>query len=67
MTFDPWRILRTLNRSQLATLAFLLVAVPGLALFAWLAPDLLGPSVLPIFLLAGVAAYVSWRWSREHL
>lgn len=65
--FDPWQLVRSLQRQYLATVVFLIAFIVPVGAFTWLAPDLLGPSLLPIVLLSGVAAYASWRWSRDHL
>ena len=65
--FDPWQIIRSLQRQNLAILVFMVTFMGLLAVLAWLAPELLDSSFLPILLLAVLAAYASWRWSRDHL
>ena len=64
---DLWGALRWLGRERLAALAFATSLGVLVGLCAWLGPDLLAASFVPILLLSGLAGYGSWRWSRHHL
>lgn len=67
MTHDPWEGVRATQALKLAILAFLLVFVPVLGLLGWLRPDLVGAVSFPIILTASLAAWVAYRWGRDHL
>lgn len=64
---DPWELVRSFQRQLLSLLAFMVSLMVFWGGFALLAPDLLEPSLLPMMLMSGVAAVLTWRWSGEHL
>lgn len=67
MTHDSWEGVRATQPLRLAILVFLLVFVPVAGLLGWLRPDLMSAASFPIILTASLAAWVAYRWGRDHL